>query len=62
MYTMPKGDDEYANLVPRPATSAPSSTGLYQNDDPLLNYGTIDVNNTNQSTKQNENIKDFIHV
>lgn len=62
MYTMPKGDDEFANLMSRPATSAPTTMGLYQNDDPLLTYGTIDTKTYDRNNKQNENINEFIHV
>lgn len=60
MYSMPKGDDEFSNLVSREATSAPSM-GLYQNDDALLNYGTIDTNRSHEDNK-NENIKNLIHI
>lgn len=57
MYSIPRGDDEYANLVsPRISSeSAPSSMlggGFYQNDDgedPFVNYGT--VSNSSQSAK-----------
>ncbi|XP_017770808.1 PREDICTED: transmembrane protein 184C [Nicrophorus vespilloides] len=48
MYTLAKGDDEWANLVTKPATSAPAG-GLYQNDsDALLSYGTIEMDDNNE--------------
>lgn len=63
---MPKGDDEFANLMSRPATSAPTTTtttmGLYQNDDSLFNYGTIDTKSCERNNEENVHINEFIHV
>ncbi|KAJ3659490.1 hypothetical protein Zmor_011177 [Zophobas morio] len=51
MYTIPRGDNEYANLVSpqHGAASAPSS-GFYQNnyDDVVVNYGAV---SSSQTTK-----------
>lgn len=50
MYTIPRGDDEYSNLVsPRGAHSVPNP-GLYQNDcdELVVNYGTV---NSSQPAK-----------
>lgn len=61
MYSIPRGDDEFANLVSRPATSAPTA-GLYQNDDPLLNYGTIATGVSSGVNIEKTNRKEFVHI
>lgn len=54
MYTIPRGDNEYASLVSpqQGATSAPTS-GFYQNnyDEVFVNYGTV---NASQATKNDD--------
>lgn len=58
MYSIPRGNDEYSNLVsPRAAMSMPDP-GFYQNDcdELIVNYGTV---NPKQQTKaQNPRVED----
>jgi hypothetical protein len=55
MYTIPRGDNEYATLVSpqQGAASAPAS-GFYQNnyDEVFVNYGAV---NSSQSAKNDVN-------
>lgn len=45
MYSFTRGDDECSSLVPRTSTSAPTNSGLYQNEEEelFLKYGAIET-------------------
>ncbi|KAF2880627.1 hypothetical protein ILUMI_25546 [Ignelater luminosus] len=67
MYSFARGqDDEFSSLVPRTSTSAPSNTGLYQNDDEelILKYGAVDTGAMPRSTSggNNSDKSGFMHL
>jgi len=66
MYSFARGDDEWSSLVPRTSTSAPTSAGLYQNDDEelIIKYGAVETANLPRSTSgdNNSNDRKFVHL
>lgn len=55
MYSIPRGDDEYSNLVSQRGAHSVPNPGYYQNDcdELIVNYGT--VNNASQPVKVHNN-------
>lgn len=67
MYSFARGqDDEFSSLVPRTSTSAPSNTGLYQNDDEelILKYGAVETSTVprSNSSGNNSDKRGFMHL